>query len=128
LSYGTCPTDLSGQKPAGIPEFSVAVGTTYTHEFSDSLRAIAHVDFNHESPVTIAQGLPTWRRQVDNLNGSLTFALTNIGKGLELTLWGRNITNQQTITTVFPSVAQSGSLSGYPSQPRTWGGLVRYRF
>jgi len=25
-------------------------------------------------------------------------------------------------------VAQAGTVSGYPSQPRTYGGLVRYKF
>jgi len=56
---------------------------------------------------------------------SVTGALSN---GLELTIWGRNITDERFIQTIFPSVAQAGSLSGYPSQPATYGGTIRYRF
>ena len=48
--------------------------------------------------------------------------------GLELTLWGRNITNNRTILQIFDSPVQPGSISAYPSEPRTWGGSVRYRF
>jgi outer membrane receptor protein involved in Fe transport len=118
-------TDLSGLRPAGIPEFSLSVGSTYTHEFSDTLKAIFHLDYNYESPVAILDGLPQIKREVQGLNGAVSL---DIGKGLELTVWGRNIANSQYLTTIFPSVAQLGSLSGYPSQPRTYGGAIRYRF
>ena len=43
-------------------------------------------------------------------------------------LWGRNLTNEAWVTTIFPGVAQAGTLSGYRNQPRTYGGLLRYRF
>jgi iron complex outermembrane recepter protein len=43
-------------------------------------------------------------------------------------VWGRNLTNDAYITTLFPSVAQAGSLSGYRNQPRTYGVAVKYKF
>ena len=64
-------------------------------------------------------------RQVDELEASLTYAMDN---GLELTVWGRNLTNDRYISTVFDSPAQKFSVSGYTNQPRTFGGSVRYRF
>jgi outer membrane receptor protein involved in Fe transport len=67
----------------------------------------------------------TLRRTVDNLNASATLVLNN---KLDITLWGRNLTNEAWVTTIFPGVAQAGTLSGYRSPPRTFGGLVRYRF
>ncbi|WP_416909192.1 MAG: TonB-dependent receptor [Polymorphobacter sp.] len=119
------PTDLSGRRPAGIPEFAIAVGSTYTQRLGGDTRLIWHVDYSQESPTQIADGLPQFRRSFETLNASLTLAL---GNGLEVTAWGRNLTQPQFISTLFPSVAQAGSLSGYPSGPRTYGGLVRYRF
>jgi outer membrane receptor protein involved in Fe transport len=120
------PTDLSGRRPAGIPEFAVAVGSTYTQRLGDGdTKLIWHVDYSMESPTQIADGLPQFRRSFETLNASLTLAL---GNGLEATLWGRNLTQPEFISTLFPSVAQAGSLSGYPSPPRTYGGLLRYRF
>ena len=59
------------------------------------------------------------------MNASTTLALEN---GLEVGLFARNLFNDQYILTVFDGVAQAGTVSGYPSAPRTWGGLVRYRF
>ena len=56
---------------------------------------------------------------------TVTYALNN---GLEVSLWGRNITNDRYILTIFDSVAQPHSISGYTNQPRTWGGTVRFKF
>ncbi|WP_422060280.1 TonB-dependent receptor [Sphingopyxis sp.] len=125
--------DISGSKPAGIPDLSASMGATYTHEFAGGTKAIAHVDYAYESPVRVVEGLTgipqnisdSLKREVNSLNASFTVALTN---GFELGVWGRNITNAQYLTTVFPAVAQSGSVSGYPSQPRTYGVTGRFKF
>ncbi|GGE04216.1 TonB-dependent receptor [Polymorphobacter glacialis] len=122
--FTTSPTDLSGQRPAGIPEFSIAVGATYTAAITEAAKMIFHVDFNHESNVAIAQG-SNISREVESLNAAVTLAL---GNGLEVTAWGRNLTDAAYLTTIFPSVVQAGSLSGYRNQPRTYGGSLRYRF
>ena len=123
-TFATVAADLSGTRPANIPEFSYSIGGTYTAEFSDTLRAIFHVDYNGNSPVLLAQGL-NYMSEVQSLNAAATLA---VGNGLELTIWGRNLADSQYLTTLFAGVAQAGSLNGYPSQPRTWGGSVRYRF
>jgi len=125
--------DISGSTPAGIPELSMTIGGTYTHEFAGGTKAIAHVDYAYESPVQIVEGLTglpasvaqNLKREVNSLNASFTIRLTN---GLDVGVWGRNLTNAQYLTTIFPAVAQAGSVSGYPSQPRTYGGTVRFKF
>lgn len=125
--------DISGTKPAGIPDLSVAMGGTYTHEFAGGTKAILHVDYQYESPVRVVEGLQgipqnisdSLKREVNQLNASFTVALTN---GFELGVWGRNLTNAQYLTTVFPAVAQAGSVSGYPNQPRTYGVTGRFKF
>jgi outer membrane receptor protein involved in Fe transport len=124
-SFSTLPQDLSGLRVAGVPEFAVSVGGDYTARLSDSAKLNFHVDFQHESPTQIAQGTVALRRTVDNLNAAATLVLNN---KLDITLWGRNLTNEAWVTTIFPGVAQAGTLSGYRNQPRTFGGLVRYRF
>jgi outer membrane receptor protein involved in Fe transport len=117
--------DLSGETPAGIPELSFNLGGVYTHEFGDDNTLALRVDYSYQSPVLIADNIPNIRREQQQLNSSLTLGLSN---GLEVSVWGRNILNNRYITTVFPSVAQSGSVSGYPSQPRTYGITGRFRF
>ncbi|MFA6219476.1 MAG: TonB-dependent receptor [Erythrobacter sp.] len=128
--------DLSGQRPGGIPEFNIATSATYTHEFGGSgNRLVTRVDFSHESNTDINNGLPTFnaslgntqvfRREVNLVNASTTLVLDN---GIEVGLYARNLLNDEYILTVFDGVAQSGTVSGYPSAPRTWGGVVRFKF
>ncbi len=127
--------DLSGQRPAGIPEWTIATSATYTHEFDSGSRIISRVDYNHESNVDINNGLPEFntaldntrifRREVNLVNTSITLALNN---GFEIGAFARNLLDDQYILTVFDGVAQSGTVSGYPSQPRTYGGVVRFKF
>lgn len=118
------PADLTGLKPSGIAEWSLAVGTTYTHEFSESVRGIFHVDYDFQSAYQIVLDLP-YKAQPETLNASVTIALEN---GLELTAWGRNLTEPKFNPVIFPSVAQGGSLSAYPSPPRTYGVSARFKF
>ncbi|GAA0470188.1 TonB-dependent receptor [Parasphingorhabdus litoris] len=133
---GSVLGDLTGERPGGIPAWSIATSATYTHEFGASgNRLITRVDFNHESNTDINNGLPEFntnvgnteifRREVNLVNASMTLALEN---GLEVGIYGRNLLDDRYIATVFDGVAQSGTVSGYPSAPRTYGGVVRFKF
>ncbi len=132
---GSVLGDLSGVRPAGIPEIAIATSATYTHEFDSGSRIISRIDYNHESNTPINNGLPTFNaalgntqifnREVNLVNASITLALNN---GFEVGAYARNLTDDQYISTVFDGVAQAGTVSGYPNQPRTYGGVVRFKF
>ncbi|MFL0356035.1 TonB-dependent receptor [Erythrobacter sp. GH1-10] len=123
--------DLTGARPGGIPSWSLATSATYTHEWDSGTRLISRLDYSHESNENINNGLPTFgsnpifKREVNLVNGSITLALDN---GLEVGAWARNLLDDEYIITVFDGVAQAGTVSGYPSGPRTYGGVVRFKF
>lgn len=129
VSLTVLPADLSGRTVAGVPPVSLSAGANYTRRLNSNVKLLVRGDYQYESPTPIAQGLPSLTRTVTSLNMSATLQFDN---GLEVTAWGRNITNAQYITTVFPSVGASsqlnGSLSGYPNQPVTYGGTIRFKF
>jgi iron complex outermembrane recepter protein len=118
------PTDLSGRTPSGISKHSITVGGTYNIDVGGGNELILHTDFQHNSAYRIAQGLP-FKAQIDSLNASIAFAMEN---GLELSIWGRNLTESQYNPVIFASVAQSGSLSGYPPPPRFYGASAKFKF
>lgn len=124
-TFSVGPANLTGTRPAGVPEFSVSVGGTFNQQVSDSIRLLFRTDFNYQTPTQIAEGAIPLEREVKELNLAATL---QFDRGLELSGWARNVTNNRYITTLFSSVAQSGSVSGYPSQPRTYGATVRYKF
>ncbi|WP_373487431.1 TonB-dependent receptor [Blastomonas sp.] len=131
--------NLTGFRPGGIPEWSLATSATYTHEFGSSgNKLLTRIDYSHESNVAINNGLPTFngpvnarrdlrifQREVNLVNASMILQLDN---GLEVGVWARNLLDDQYIITVFDGVAQAGTVSGYPNQPRTYGGIVRFKF
>ena len=59
-------------------------------------------------------------------NASL--GLTNTAKQIEVMVWARNLTKDNSLISTFPTVAQDGSYSGYPNAPRTYGVTVRKTF
>ena len=138
--------DLSGETVAGVAPLSFSIGAQWDKEISNGNRLIARVDFAHESEVQILNGLTNYigtnpdgspdyeparqealqyTREVNNLNASITYALD---MGLEFSIWGRNLLDDRYITTIFPAVAQGEAISGYPNQPLTYGGTVRFKF
>lgn len=123
-SFSVVPADLTGRRPAGIPEWSITVGGNYTFALSDGLDLTLAADYNMNSAVFITEGL-NYKRATENLSSTITLGFDN---GLSLSLWGRNLTDDAYITTLFPSVAQAGSLSGYRNQPRTYGASARFKF
>lgn len=137
--------DLSGLRPSDVPKYATSVGATFTQELANEAKLIARADYKYESDVAVTDGLPgfavrsatgidfaparaigrTFRRQVDEVDASLTLALKG---GLEISAYGRNLLNDKYLIDVFDAVAQGGSVSGFPNQPRTYGGSVRVKF
>ena len=123
-SNNVVPTNLTGRTPTGISKHSVSVGGTYNIEVGAGNALILHADYQLNSAFQIAAGLPN-KAAIETLNASIAFAFEN---GLELSVWGRNLTEPQYNPVIFPSVAQSGSLSGYPPPPRFYGASAKFKF
>lgn len=124
--------DLSGVRPGNIASFSIATSATYTYEWDSGSRLITRMDYNHESNEQISNGFATFGdigsrfdRDVNLVNASITLALES---GLEVGAFARNLLDDRDILTIFPGVAQGGTVSAYPNTPRTYGGVVRFKF
>jgi len=121
--------DISGQRPFGVSKTSTSVSAAYTFTVH-GLDSFVRGDWQYEGPSTyfddpVNNALIGEEREYSLVNLSAGFRTQN---DLSVTLWGRNVFDEQYITTAFPSVAQSGSISGYPSQPATYGVTVKKSF
>ncbi len=121
------PEDLSGRDPAGIHKVSITTSGTYYHNFSNGLEGFVRADYSYEDEVQIVENVSAdiASREVSVLNASAGLSFDN---GFELTLWGRNLTNDNHLLSAFPTVVQAGSFSGYPNPPRTFGLTMRKSF
>jgi outer membrane receptor protein involved in Fe transport len=121
------PQDLTGEKVRGVHPWSISTSATYNMEFTNGMTGFLRGDYLYESNVRALDNVPEAlaSRQVNTLNASFGVETLN---GWAFTLWGRNITDDEYLLSAFPSVAQAGSFSGYPNQPRTYGLTVKKDF
>ena len=132
---GSAIGDISGTQPGGIHEQSLSLAATYNFELG-GYDGYVRMDYQYESEVDIQDGgaaNPTYAalaavgaeaREMNVVNGSAGLEID----GWNISLWARNLFNDEYLITNFPSVAQAGSFNGYPSQPRTFGLNVRKNF
>ena len=126
--------DLSGTVPSNIPEETVSTTATWNWNRNqyDGYVRLSHL---YSSEVKLNEN-PAWqaildakgngRKEQDTLNFS-----AGINKGnLSLTLWGKNITNDEFLVSVFPAVADPTSTSffGYPNAFKSYGVTLNYSF
>ena len=126
VGLGGVPADLSGEQPAGIPEFASNTNVTYNFSLGSAL-AYVRVEHVYEDEVQVVDQIPESlaSREVNMFNASAGVTFAN---GIEFNLWGRNLNEDEYLLSAFPSVAQEGSFSAYPNQPRTYGLTFKYNF
>jgi iron complex outermembrane receptor protein len=121
-------TDLSGLKPAGVHELSANANAVYSFDLSASMSGFARLEYVYEDEVKLADLIPlsVAARSTDNVNASIGINSNN--NDWSLILWGRNLTDHESLISAFPTTAAPGSFSGYPNAPRTYGLTFRKGF
>ncbi len=124
--------DLTGRQPGGITETSLSASVSYEFQLGNN-QAFIRSDYFYEDSTPIGDILPErpdrntgqFLRDSKNLNVS---AGLSTDSGLGFTIWARNLTDHTSLISAFPSVAQSGSFSGYRTAPRTYGVTITKDF
>lgn len=131
VSYVGCQINLaagdcSGLSVPNVAELSSTFGVNYTRQLANGSTFYFNSNFSFDSPTLLSLNVPGgYKREPNNLDATIGYRLTN---GIEFSIWGRNLTNSKYNTQIFPATAQAGSFLAYPSEPRTYGASLRYRF
>jgi len=120
--------DLSGEKPAGIPTWSGSASATLMHTFDNGWGFALRGEFDYTSDTWLTETTPPNISTFGQQQVNASFTIQNTKSQLELQFWVRNLTNDDFLLSTFPTVAQTGSYSGYPNQPRTYGLTLRKSF
>ncbi len=130
----------SGETPAGIHEWSANLNATYSFNLSDAVSSFLRLEYVYESEAAVVENVPAVAeslgtqplgnipalRSSKNINMSMGF--NHAPSGIEIMLWGRNLTNHQSLLSAFPTTAAPGSYGGYPTAPKTYGLTARATF
>jgi iron complex outermembrane receptor protein len=120
--------DLSGSAPAGVHDLSVNANAVYSFDVSDTVSSYLRLEYVYESDVQLVENVPAEiaSRSTKNLNMSMGF--NHAPSNMEVMLWGRNLTDHESLISAFPTTAAPGSFGGYPNEPRTYGLTLRSNF
>ena len=119
--------DLSGTQVPGVHEVSINTSAIYSFDIGARTSGFVRAEYIYEDEIQIIENVPKSiaSREVSTVNASIGLQWDN---GFEAMLWGRNLSNDDYLLSAFPSVAQRGSFSGYPNEPRTYGLTLTKRF
>ena len=120
--------DRSGDRASANPEHTILLSATRTHSFSDTLSGYIHADFNYRSSIMMDAN-------IDPLKLQDGFGLLNARIGLvldvfelDVSLWARNLLDEDYHGIVFDVPLQTGKLGSYLREPRTYGLTLRKQF
>ena len=131
---GSAFGDLSGTVPSNIADDTISSSVTWNWDRNgwDGYMRLSHL-YSSEAVLTenpAAQALLESRgngfREQDTLNFSAGMQKDN----LSISVWGKNINDDEFITSVFPAVVDLSSTTffGYPNNYATYGLTVNYSF
>lgn len=120
--------DLSGQRPAGIPRLSYSVSATVSQDFAGGITGYLRGEYDFATKTPLTETVPSDVATFGNRSLNASVGVISKPDHYEVMLFARNLTNYRTIIAAFPTVAQSGSYSGFPNQPRMYGVTLRTRF
>ncbi len=120
--------DRSSDRAAYNPEDQVFVAATKDFRLGDATTLFIRGEYTYASDL-ITDG------DADPLGLTGSESLVNLRLGLifenmdaELTLWGRNVTDETYFTSTFDPPLQDGKLNYYAQEPATYGATFRKRF
>jgi iron complex outermembrane recepter protein len=120
--------DRTGFPIAYNPEDRAFVAVTQGIDLSGSVSAYVRVEWTYASEQYTDGDLDPFTRQgsVDLINARIGFNFDSWNSNL--TLWGRNITDERYFHGTFDAPISAGRMNAYPSEPSTWGITFRKNF
>ena len=120
--------DLSGQRPAGIPKWSLSTSATFNQDFGSGLTGFLRAEYDYSSKVQLIETTPADLSTYGQKNVNASVGLESRPNHWSVTLWARNLFDDRTMVGTFPTVAQAGSYSGFPNAPRLYGVTLGTKF
>ena len=131
---GAAAGDLTGTVPSNIPEDTISSTLTYNFNMNnwDSFLRVSHLYSSEtyllENPThqAILESRGNGFRKQDTLNFTLGFQKDD----LSITVWGKNINDDEYLTSAFVAVADLSETTffGYPNSYKTYGVTLNYSF
>lgn len=120
--------DRSGGRIGTNPEDFLALGVRQTFRLGSAISGFVMVEYSYTGDMLLDQSN-------EPLTEQDSYELVNLRAGIlledydiEITAWGRNVSDEEYNGTAFPGVLQDGKLIAYRREPATYGITARMDF
>ncbi len=119
--------DFSGEPDLGVPKVSAVTTATLLVPMGN-LEGYVRGEFQYGGKFNAGGDQNPLKLVPSQSQLNLSGGIANPDQGWQLVGWVKNITNEDFAQGIFDSVAQPGSLNGYPNDPRTYGATLRFSY
>ena len=127
-AQGITAQDLSGVRGPYAPEWSGTVYADYSTELGNNWLLSARVDVNYKDDFFTDGDLDPNTLQEAYAKIDARLALATVDDRWEVALYGRNLTDEATVSASLDSPLSAGIMASWIEEPRVIGVQVRYGF
>jgi iron complex outermembrane receptor protein len=122
----TC--DITGRQVAWAPKWTADFTIDYTHPITDTVKGYGLFDVNWRSTQNYTITLDPAAQAPGYALASVRAGVLLMDDKLELQAWVENLFNKSYYANLLGLTRATGVIQGYPGNPRTYGGTVRFKF
>jgi outer membrane receptor protein involved in Fe transport len=119
--------DLSGKPLSGVADWTLSSSINYVKSFG-AIEGFANLAARYLGPRNVLSEQNPIADQGSYVTANATVGLRDADGLWTVTLWGKNITDEEYTDGLFNSVIQAGSFNAYPGDPRTYGITLRLQY
>ncbi len=120
--------DLGGESTPFAPDWSGTAFADYTTEISSQWRLLGHLELNYKDDFYTSGDLDPDSLQDSYVKINARVALVTLDEQWEIALYGRNLTDEQTVSASVNAPLSAGILAAWAEEPRVYGAQIRYSF
>ncbi|MFT7244966.1 MAG: iron complex outermembrane receptor protein [Candidatus Azotimanducaceae bacterium] len=118
--------DLSGKRLSFVPKWTVSSSISYEKSFSN-FNGFAHLAARYRGERNVTSEQNPIADQDSYVTANATIGISDPEGRWSVSLWGKNIFDEEFTDGIFNSVIQSGSFNAYPGDPRIYGVTLRFQ-
>ena len=122
----TC--DITGRQVAWAPKWTADMTVDYTTRVTERVKAYGLVDVNWRTRQNYTITLDPAAEGAGYALASARIGVLLLDDKLELQIWSDNLLNKAYYINLLGLTRATGVIQGYPGNPRTFGGTVRFHY
>lgn len=119
--------DLSGKRLSFVPKWTLTSSISYTRNFG-AVEGFANIAARYRGQRNVTSEQNPIADQDGYTTANSTIGISDPEGRWTVSLWGKNIFDEEYTDGIFNSVIQAGSFNAYPGDPRTYGVTLRLHY